>query len=127
MFTKYNNVDIMDKQTKMVKTTDYWYPNYQKNKVLVILMECKFTPRSLVLIIRGEGDFALKKHFPIDNADQAKHEYNDAISSCLNINECYNKGFVDYIDKSAKKYINKEIIATSIFSKIFKTLLIKIK
>jgi len=95
----------MQQQSKMVNTTDYWFPNINRNKVLVTVMSCKIDDSRIILIVRGDDEFALKKFFPLDNSEEAQQAYNDMVDSDPRIDDCYAMGFVDYIDRQEIKTV----------------------
>lgn len=86
---------MFEKKSQMVGTTDYWYPNFSRDRVMATLQESRYNTENIIIIIRGEGNFAIKKEFPVSAINEAEKVYEWFVSSSPSISECYENGFSD--------------------------------
>lgn len=86
----------VEKQSKMVPTSDHWYPNFSSNRVLATIQHSQHHPEHILISIRGEGDFGLKTYFPVSAANEAQQTYDTILLSDPRIDECLKQGFYNY-------------------------------
>jgi hypothetical protein len=90
---------------EMVKTTDYFYPNYRNDHVMVILKTVHERDKvngDIVVLVMGEGDFGLKKYFTLADIADATRLFDTIVNSDPNVNALFDMGLISAKEKRIK-------------------------